>query len=308
MGGTTYGGKKMGEVKEMLSGVFAPVATPFQDDEVSYKQLAENIEKMNESGLKGYFVLGTNGEYKSLSVVERLEVLKTVASYRSKDKVFMAGTGMESTKETIEMTHRAVDTGAQMVSLLMPHFFAKRIDDDVLVRYITEVADNSPVPVLIYNNPSVAAGISVSPEVVSRVSNHQNIVGMKDSSKGNYKGYLEAAGEGFYVLAGSAGFFLELLQAGGIGGVLSLANVFPDECARLYTLFTEKKTEEAADLSRRIVDLNKVVSGTSGVASVKAAMDLAGFHGGEPRRPISGITAQQREALKKALLERGFLR
>jgi 4-hydroxy-2-oxoglutarate aldolase len=298
----------MGEVKEMLSGVFAPVATPFQDDEVFYKGLSENIEKMNESGLKGYFVLGTNGEYKSLSVVERLEVLKTVAAHKKKDKVFMAGTGMESTKETIEMTRRAVDIGAQMVSLLMPHFFAKRIDDDVLVRYITEVADNSPVPVLIYNNPSVAAGVTVSPEVVRRVSSHPNVVGMKDSSKGNYKGYLEAAGEGFYVLAGSAGFFFELLQAGGIGGVLSLANVFPDVCATLYTLFIEKKIEEAAALSERIVGLNKVVSGMSGVASVKAAMDLAGFHGGEPRRPISGVTAGQREALKKELLERGFLR
>jgi len=131
---------------------------------------------------------------------------------------------------------------------------------------------------------------------------------MKDSSKGNYKGYLEAAGEGFHVLAGSAGFFLELLQAGGIGGVLSLANVFPDECARLYALFMEQKKEGAAELSKRIVDLNRVVSGMGGIASVKAAMDLAGFHGGEPRRPISGISTEQREVLKKELLQRGFLR
>ena len=295
------------EAKQMLSGVFAPMATPFLEEEIYFDALIENVEKMNGSGLKGYFVLGTNGEYKSLSVEERIKVLKTVARYRASEKVLMAGTGMESTKETIEMSLRAAEIGVDMVSLLMPHFFAKRIDNEVLVRYITEVADNSPVPVLIYNNPSVAAGITVSPEVVRRVSDHQNVVGMKDSSKGNYRGYLEAAGEEFYVLAGSAGFFFELLVAGGIGGVLSLANVFPNECARLYTLFIEHKTKEAAELSERIVGLNRVVSGTGGVASVKAAMDLAGFYGGKPRRPLSGITTEQKKELKRELTERGFL-
>jgi len=300
-------GREMEKVKEMLSGVFAPLTTPFEGDEVSYERFASNIEKLNASGLKGYFVLGTNGEYKSLSVPERLELLKTAATHRAADKAFMAGTGMESTKETIEMTRRAADIGVDMVSLLMPHFFARRIGDEVLVRYITEVADHSPVPVLIYNNPSVAAGITVSPEVVRRVSTHQNVVGMKDSSSGNYTKYLEAAAEGFYVLAGSAGFFLALLQAGGIGGVLSLANVFPDVCAELFALFTQGKTEEAAGLSARIVGLNKVVSGSGGVASVKAAMDIMGFYGGEPRRPISGVTAEQKEVLKKELIERGFL-
>jgi 4-hydroxy-2-oxoglutarate aldolase len=194
-----------------------------------------------------------------------------------------------------------------MVSLLMPHFFAQRIDDEVLIRYIIEVADHSPVPVLIYNNPSVAAGITVSPEVVRRVATHQNVIGMKDSSRGNYKEYLKVAGEGFYVLAGSAGFFLELLKAGGTGGVLSLANVFPDECAKLYALFKKGKNEEAAKLSERIVGLNKVVSGSGGVASVKAAMDLVGLYGGEPRRPISGATAELKKALKRELVEWGFM-
>jgi len=297
----------MGDVKDMLSGVFAPLTTPFEKEEVSYEQLASNIEKMNRSGLKGYFVLGTNGEYKALSISERLKVLRTAAAYRASNKVFIAGTGMESTKETIEMTYRAADFGVDMVSLLMPHFFSKRIDNKVLVRYITEVADHSPVPVSIYNNPSVAAGITVSPEVVQRVSTNQNVVGMKDSSRNNYTEYLKAAGEGFYVLAGSAGFFLALLQAGGIGGVLSLANVFPDVCVKLYALSKDGKDEEAAELSKRILLLNKVVSGLGGVASVKAAMDIVGLYGGEPRRPMFGVTSEQKELLKRELLEWEFM-
>lgn len=298
----------MEKIKEMLSGVFAPMTTPFKNDEIYYEGLIENTERMNGSGLRGYFVLGTNGEYKSLAVPERVEVLKTVAKNRSPEKVLMAGTGMESTKETIEMTLRAAEIGVDMVSLLMPHFFAKRIDDDILVSYINEVADQSPVPVLIYNNPSVAAGLLVSPEVIVRVSEHQNVVAMKDSSKGNFKSYLEAAKGDFYVLAGSASFFYDLLQAGGIGGVLSLANVFPDTCAELYDLFVSGRTDEAKALNEKIVGLNKVVSGTNGVASVKAAMDLTGFYGGLPRRPMRGITTTERGELKRELVERGFIK
>lgn len=291
----------------MLSGVFAPLVTPFRNDEIYYEGLMGNIERMNGSGLGGYFVLGANGEYKSLSVPERVEVLKTVAKSRSPEKVLMAGTGMDSTKETIDMTLRAAEIGVDMVSLLMPHFFAKRIEDDILSSYISEVADRSPVPVMIYNNPSVAAGVLVSTEVIKRVSEHQNVVGMKDSSKGNFKSYLDVAKGNFHVLAGSASFFYDLLQAGGIRGVLSLVNVFPDTCAGLYDLFVSGRIDDAEALNERIVGLNRVVSGTNGVASVKAAMDMAGFYGGLPRRPMRGITTIERDELKRELVERGFL-
>ena len=134
------------------------MVTPFKNDRVMFHGLIANVEKMNETGLSGYFVLGTNGEYKSLSVDERFQVLRTVVKYRAKDKGVMAGTGFESTKETIDMVLRAADEGADMASLLMPHFFAKKMTPEVLAGYITDVADASPIPVVLYNNPSVAVG------------------------------------------------------------------------------------------------------------------------------------------------------
>lgn len=298
----------MENIKEKLSGVFAPVVTPFEDDEILFDGLVKNIEKMNKTGLRGYFVLGTNGEFKSLSVEERMEVLKVVIGCASKDKVIMAGTSAESTKETLQITMKAIKAGAQMVSLLMPSFFAKRIDDDVMTDYILSIAEESTVPVLVYNNPSVAAGVNVSPEVVRRVSGHPMVVGMKDSSKGNFVEYLKAAKEGFYVLAGSASFFLELLKAGGIGGVLSLANVFPEDCVRLYRAFIDGREDEAQRINSLLVSLNKEVSGTYGVAGVKAAMDIVGYTGGSPRRPLRGLSEGQKEDLKKKLLASGFLK
>ena len=295
-------------IKEKLSGVFTPMVTPFKNDEILYDGLIENVKKMNKTGLRGYFVLGTNGEFNSLSVEERLSVLKAVVENASADKMIMAGTAAESTKETIDITLEAAKIGASMVSLLMPHFFRKYLQDDELTDYIIKVADASPVPVLLYNNPSVAADILISPEVVRRVAEHPNVVGMKDSSKGNYKSYLEAAkGKEFYLLAGSASFFLDLLMNGGIGGVLSLANVFPAECARLYTAFKDGNIGQAKTLNERLVGLNKRVSGFRGVAAVKGAMDLLNYTGGEPRHPLKPLTEEQKKALEANIRELGFI-
>ncbi|RKX76273.1 MAG: dihydrodipicolinate synthase family protein [Spirochaetes bacterium] len=296
----------MENIKEKLSGVFAPMVTPFEDDRILFDGLRSNVEKMNETGLRGYFVLGTNGEYKALSEDERYKVVDTVVRNSSKDKVIMAGTGAESTKLTIELTRRAVDAGAQMVSLLMPHFFTKKIDEDVMVRFITEVADASPVPVALYNNPSVAAGVNITIEVLRRVTSHPNVVGIKDSNKNYYRTTLRAASDDFFVLAGSANYFLDVLKNGGTGGVLSLANVFPNACAELYRLFSEGKTEEAEKLNEKLIWLNREVSGTYSVAGVKCAMDLVGFTGGVPRRPLTGLGENDRKNLEEKLKESGL--
>jgi 4-hydroxy-2-oxoglutarate aldolase len=298
----------MTDKRKEVHGVFTPMVTPFKDDRVLFHGLISNVEKMNETALTGYFVLGTNGEYKSLSVTERFEVLRMVVKTRAKGKVVMAGMGFESTQETIEMTLRAADEGADMVSLLMPHFFAKKMTQEVLAGYVTTVADASPLPVLLYNNPSVASGVTVKADLIHLVKDHPNVIGIKDSSSETYKQNLDAAKGKLCVLAGTANYFLDLLKNGGTGGVLSLANVFPDACAKLYTLFREGKMHEAEELNVSLIALNKEVSGPFGVAGVKAAMDLCGFCGGVPRRPLPPLTGEQLETLKQSLSKSQFAR
>ena len=297
----------MNNTKEMLSGVFSPNCTPFINDKVDYAGLEKNIEKLNQSGLKGYFVLGTNGEFKTLTEYEKFKVLETYIKYSGDDKVIMAGTGCESTYESIIMTKKAADMGAKFVSLLMPNFFAKKIDEDVMVNHIIEVAENSPVPVLIYNNPSVAAGVTITADVINRVKDHPMVSGIKDSSKDTWPEIVKHDTKDFSVLAGSAGYFFDLLKAGGTGGVLSLANVFPGSCAELYRLYTSGDMEKAVNLKDDLVSLNKKVSGSYGVAGVKHAMDLEGFAGGNPRRPLKALTDDQKAAIEKDLKECGFL-
>jgi len=294
--------------KNALTGILAPMVTPFKDDAIMFDGLVANVEKMNATGLRGYFVLGTNGEFKSLSIEERFQVLAVVLKHRAPGKVVMAGCAAESTKETIELVKRAAGAGADMASLLMPSFFAKKMTIDVMERFAVEVADASPIPIVLYNNPGVAAGVTIKYDLLERLAKHPNIAGVKDSSKETYKENLKAASPTFRVLAGSAAYFLDLMKNGGSGGVLSLADVFPSECVKLYDDFVAGRLAEAEELSRKLVDLNTKVSGSYGVAGVKAAMDMVGLSGGVPRRPLSPMSKAELETLKADLGNSGFLK
>lgn len=291
---------------QKLAGVFAPVITPFVKDEIAFENLAENITKLNASSLQGYFALGSNGESNVLTWEESRQVLKTIVS-TAKDKVVMAGAGAESTKETIRRTEQVAELGAHFASILSPHYFKKQMTDAVLIRYYQQVADASPIPVLLYNAPGFT-GITLAPKVVAEIAAHPNIVGMKDTSSGNKDTYLNSVrSKEFVILAGSANDFFPSLILGAIGGVLSLANAFPEICCELYQWTRQAQIEPARSLHQKIVQANQAVSGSFGVAGVKATMDLAGYFGGEPRQPLLPLTAEQKETLHNNLQNIGVL-
>ncbi|MGQ9472872.1 MAG: dihydrodipicolinate synthase family protein [Candidatus Caldatribacteriaceae bacterium] len=289
-------------IREKLTGVFAPIVTPFDEGgEIEFEALRRNVEKMNRTSLRGYFVLGTNGEFRSLSHEEKIEIVKVVLSSR-KDKVIIAGASCESNKESVKLAQELSGLGVDFISLMPPSFFVKRMNDEVLFEYFSEVAESVNTPVLLYNNPSVANSLCLSSNLIARLSKHPNIFGVKDSSKGNYDSYIiSSAGEDFWVLAGSADFIFPAMVMGAVGGVLSLANVFPDLCYRLFSLALEKNLEQGLWLHHKIVRLNSLVSGRFGVSGVKAAMDLFGFEGRYPRKPLSILDKSHREELKKEI-------
>ncbi len=292
------------EIKSKLSGVFAPIVTPFnREGEIVFEALQRNIAKLNETKLRGYFVLGTNGEFRSLTFEEKLKVVEVVKKTVSgKDKVVIAGASCESTFESIKLARKLCSLDVDFISLMPPSFFAKRMTDEMLISYFTEVAEAIDRPVLLYNNPSVANGLCLSTKVIARVSEHPNIFGIKDTSKGNYDSYiLSTQNKDFWVLAGSASFFFPAVMLGGVGGVLSLANVFPDLCCQLYELAVNKDLEAGITLHRKIMKLNSLVSGSFGVAGVKAAMDKFGFEGLYPRRPLLPLSKEEADNLREAI-------
>jgi len=298
----------MGQNKRNLSGVFAPVVTPFRSDELALDDLRFNLRKLNETGLTGYFALGSNGEFRSLTDKEQIQVLNVFAEEKG-SKVVMVGTGCESTRQTIEKSKLASEMGFDYVSILAPSYFAKQISGATLQGYYKRVADSVDIPVLLYNAPGFAGGVEIPPQTVLELSRHPNIVGIKDSSPtgpGKFLTRFEPDAD-FYVLAGSANFFYPALHLGATGGVLSIANVLPGPCCELYRLFTQGKYDDAKELSFRLARLNQTISGAWGVAGVKAAMDIIGFKAGQPRHPLQGLTDEARERIRQTIINEGFL-
>ncbi|MGI6299422.1 MAG: dihydrodipicolinate synthase family protein [Saccharofermentanales bacterium] len=291
-----------------LMGVFAPITTPFTiDEKVDYAGLKRNMEFYAKSRLQGYLALGSNGENKSLTNEEKIEVLRIIIENKHPAQTVMAGCIFESTFETIEFARKFAAMGADYLTLLPPSYFKKQMTDDVLIRYFTTVADAVDKPCLVYNAPQFCAGTTLSVNVIKAVADHPNIVGVKDSSTGNIEKYLFAARDKMSVMAGSANFFMNAMIMGASGGILSLANAFPDITADLYDLIIARDWEKAFALNERIFKLNSTVSGKGGVAAVKYAMDLAGLAGGNPRLPLLPLAEEIKESIASYLKKDGMI-
>jgi 4-hydroxy-2-oxoglutarate aldolase len=273
--------------KKELSGVFAPVTTPFHENgSLDLDGLKKNMEFYANSTLHGYLALGSNGENKSLVGKEKDDVLKTIIENKGKNQYVMAGCIAESTYETIELAKKAESFGTDFVTMLPPSYFKSQMNDEALERYFTDVASSVSKPCLVYCAPQFTGGITLSVGLVTKLAKHPNIVGIKDSSTGNINNYLLAAPDDFAVIAGSANFFVEALLGGATGGILSLANVFPHLVVELYETFENKDYESLFAKNKQVLRLNKSVSGRGGVSAVKATMTLAGLVGGFPRLPL----------------------
>lgn len=284
-----------------LSGVLVPICTPFSNGKVDIDKLERNMKKFSQTELQGYFALGSNGENCLLDKHERKKVLSTILKKRSSKQIVMAGCSHESTQGTINLTKWAAEIGAEIASIITPHYFKKDMSDQAIIKFYEEVANNSPLPVVIYNAPGFAGGLTLSVNVISTLSKHPNIIGMKDSSPTGPGIFLTAVDKEFSVMAGSADIFLSTLVMGGVGGVLSIANFHPQACCRLYELSIKGKIEEAKYFQHAIIRLNRAVSGKYGVAGVKAAMNIVGLYGDDPRLPLLPLNIEEKKKIYDAL-------
>ena len=229
------------KVDERLKGVFPPITTPFVNGEVAYDRLTENLERWNATDIKGYIVLGSNGEFPYLTIDEKLKVVETVVTgAKAAGKVVIAGVSCESTAETAGLAKAAAGLGADFAIAVTPNYYKSKMTHEALVAYYTGVADASPIPVLIYNMPAYT-GITVQPHTVAEISKHPNIAGMKDSAGAMALtgAYIKESAPDFGVMAGSASFAYPGLVMGCCGGVMALACCCPQECCQLYELAVE---------------------------------------------------------------------
>jgi len=285
-----------------LHGIFPPITTPFINGKVACDKLASNVEKWNKTGLKGFVVLGSNGEYVYLSEEEKRRVVDSVVQSAGDRMQIIAGTGCESTAETIRLTEDCARLGAHAALVVTPQYYVGEMSEAALLKHYSEVAEHSPIPILVYNVPKFTH-INLAAGIVARLSEHPNIVGIKDSS-GNVIQLGEivnrVAGD-FDVLVGTAGVLFSGLTIGSAGGVCALANVAPEACVKIYDLVKAGDLDAARDLQLRMLPVNQAVTAVYGVPGLKAAMDMRGYFGGDPRLPLLPSSEAERSEIEAIL-------
>lgn len=293
----------------MFKGIYTPIVTPFDaNEQINYEYLKHNLDIWGKTDLDGIVVLGSNGEFVYLNQEEKLELVKFVKENFNPEKKIIVGTACESTKETIALSEKMAELGADAVLLLPPNYFKGGMKEDVLYKYYTDVADAISIPVMIYNMPG-NTGINLSSALVAKLSKHPNIVGIKDTS-GNIVQISEIVrdtDDDFAVFAGNAGYLLPALAVGARGATLALANIMPEECCRLVSLFKEGKLDEARELQLKLIEINFAVTGKFGVAGLKHALDLLGYKGGQPRRPLVPASDDAKKVIEELLSKYGAL-
>jgi 4-hydroxy-2-oxoglutarate aldolase len=293
-------------VNQSLHGIFAPISTPFIDDEVAYDQLKFNVQRYARTNLTGLFALGSNGENPALHETERLKIFEMIMEARGRVRTIIAGVNQESTSLAIRSARILAGMGADYISILTPSYFKRALSDEAHTGYFQKIADALTVPILIYNAPG-HTGITLSPKVIETLSQHPNIAGMKDVAPGMFPHYIECASEKFSIIAGTLDSLLPAMMLGAVGGVVSLANPFPEICCELFRLFEDGQLSQAKELYQRLLRLNRSIAGTYGVSGVKAAMDLNGYFGGDPRLPLLPINSVQKQNLIQAVDKSGIL-
>jgi 4-hydroxy-2-oxoglutarate aldolase len=275
-----------------LHGIFAPLITPFDaDGNVALGEVRNNVTLYNKTKLAGYVPNGSTSESVLLRWEEVYKVWEAVRDAAAPEKLLIAGTGAESTAETVEHTNRAAKIGYAVALVRTPSFYKPSIDDHMLAEHYLRVADAARIPVMVYSVP-VFTHVTVGASLIERVGKHPNIIGMKDSS-GDMKGIaaiIAAAPKGFQTLTGAASSLYEALQLGAVGAILGLADVFPDLCAEIYAAAEAGDRAKAQTLAQKLVIPSKMLLMDYSIAGLKYAMERLGFYGGLPRLPLLGVS------------------
>lgn len=286
-----------------LHGIFVPLTSPFgADGEVALDHFRENLGRYNGTRLAGYVVNGSTSESVLLRWEEVYLLWESARRHAAPGKILIAGSGAESTAETIEHTRRAASIGFDAVLVRTPSFYKPAISTDLLAEHYLRVADAAPVPVLLYSVP-IFTHVSIDAAVVARVASHPNIAGIKDSSGdvGGLSGIVAAAPKSFQTLVGSAGALFESLEAGAVGAILAVANAFPELCCEIFESAGSGDSARARTLATGLGVAGKMFGAQFGIPGLKYALDRLGYYGGPPRPPLLPLSEAARREIEAAL-------
>lgn len=285
-------------MKNTLTGIFAPINIPFlSDEEVDYSGLSKNLQFYLESELSGLLILGSNGENKSLSEEEKIEIIETSTGLIAGKKSIIVGLMYESLYLAKTFIEKIRNFKIDYLLVQPPFYFRGKFTDEDYYLYYLEIARISPFPILIYNAPGFT-GVDFSEQLINRLAELDEIIGIKDSSK-----VPKVFSTKLNVLTGTANTLFEMLGKNAKGGIVSLANFLPELPVQIYNEFMAGNKEKAKSLQETAIKLNALISGKSGVAGVKAGMDAMGLVGGELRKPLQRLSVAEVEKIRNSIKE-----
>lgn len=290
---------------EKLRGILLPFPTAFDNDgEIDAHALRSNIERWNATGVAGYVALGSTGERVHLDEREYIKVIDLSRERISEEMLFIVGAGQQSTRATANEVRRVAEAGADAVLLITPHFYRGAMTQSALYSYYMAVADGAPVPVLLYSMPDLT-GIAIAPETIARLAEHENIIGVKDSSGDiiNFAETVRLVPQGFAVLTGSGPLLYAALCAGAAGAILAVGCVAPKLAVNIYGAVKAGEHARAREWQQRLTPLALAVTKRYGIGGLKAALDLIGYNGGYVRAPLQDANEEARRDIARLLEE-----
>ena len=286
-----------------LQGIYPPITTPFDHNGNIYAtKVQHNVEKWNLTTLSGYVVMGSTGESVMLTTDEKVTMWEMVAKHAAPEKLLIAGTGMESVRETVCLTNQAASMGYKAAMVRTPHYYKNLVNRaDAQTLYYRSVADQTKIPLIIYNWPQ-ATGVDIPVDAVVAISEHPNVIAIKESS-GNLEKVMQMirdVRDGFQVLVGSAPTLWPSLLMGACGAILAYANAAPYSTIAIWEAYRTREEAAGLDWQNRIGKASALVTTKYGVPGLKYAMDLNGYYGGPPRLPLSVPTETARREIEEA--------
>lgn len=291
-----------------LGGVLAPVATPFdlETGDPAPVVLRQVSRALLAAGLDGIVVAGSTGEGELLDEKEKVDLVEWLREVVPDDKWLIAGTGMESTRGSVRLALAAAAAGADAILVRPPAYFGGILPPGAIAYHYATLADESPVPVIIYNIPKYAH-VAIQDTVLRAVADHKNIIGFKDSS-GDLKNFsaFRAAVPHMAALMGSGHLFYPALEMGASGGILAMACFAAEHCNALWNAFRAGDKVIAGAMQERLTPLARDIVGAFGPAGIKAAMDVVGLGCGPVRPPLVDLDARQRARVADSLAAAGL--
>jgi len=286
-----------------------PFSTPFGNDaEIDARALISNLDEWNKAGITGHVALGSTGERVHLNEREYLKVIETARTSVPDTLTFIAGAGQQSTRATLHEVQRVAHAGADAVLVITPNFYRAEMTQNALINHYLAVADASIVPVLLYSVPQLT-NVSLQPETIARLSEHENIVGVKDSSGDilNLAETIRLVPEDFVVLTGNGAALYPALCMGAKGAILAVGCIAPRLAVAIYEAFEAGEHGRAREMQQRLTKLTRGVPGSYGISGLKAALDMLGYAGGKVRAPLSDVSEEARREIAAVLKETGLL-